>query len=109
MMSIELIDSTDRHLTRRMILAPGESTPWHTDPCRRFSVVMSGDQLTIEFAGNREPETFSVWRGMSGWDEPDACVHRAVNTGALPFVEVVTFLRTSADVDVQPTAHPSTG
>lgn len=39
-MTIEPISHSDALVIRRVILAPGEATPWHTDPCRRFTVVV---------------------------------------------------------------------
>jgi oxalate decarboxylase/phosphoglucose isomerase-like protein (cupin superfamily) len=39
---------------------------------------------------------------MADWDEPEDVVHRAVNTGATPFEEVVTFYRNAQGEDPQP-------
>jgi hypothetical protein len=44
-----------------------------------------------------------VHPGQAGWDEPDARVHRGVNTGAGPYEEVVTFFRDAPGVEPQPT------
>jgi quercetin dioxygenase-like cupin family protein len=78
-------------MIRRLVLEPGETMPWHTDSCHRFSVVVRGQQLTIEFRDTGEEIGVPVYPGMVGWDEPNAHVHRAVNTGSTTYEEVVTF------------------
>ena len=105
-MKIEILGSDDRQVTRRLTLEPGEMTPWHTDACRRYSVVLGGDRLAIEFLDAGYREEFPVHYGKSGWDEPDARPHRAVNTGLQTFIEVVTFLRPAPDVEIQPVFNP---
>jgi hypothetical protein len=101
--NVRVIESTDRYVVREMVLAPGEAMYWHVDPCRRFSVVLGGDRLSIEFMDPAAArEDFHVYRGLAGWDEPEPRVHRAVNTGREPFVEIVRFLRESASQVVQP-------
>lgn len=103
-MNIRTLEATDRYIVREMVLAPGEAMYWHVDPCRRFSIVLGGDRLAIEFLDSTPREEFAVYPGLSGWDEPEPRVHRAVNTGREPFVEVVRFLRQSASQVVQPEA-----
>jgi len=78
-------------MIRRLVLEPGETMPWHTDSCHRFSVVVRGQQLTIEFRDTGEEIAVPVYPGMVGCDEPTARVHRAVNTGSTTYEEVVTF------------------
>lgn len=104
-MRTELITQRDDLVIRRLVLEPGEAMPWHTDPCHRFSVVVRGEQLRIEFRDTGEQVTVAVHPGMAGWDEPDPRVHRAVNVGATPYEEVVTSFLGTAGIDPQP-EHP---
>jgi len=101
-MHIEVITARDDLVIRRAILEPGEATPWHVDPCHRFSVVVRGDGLTLQFRDDGATLAVDVWPGQAGWDEPEPRVHRAVNTGSLSFEEVVTFYVTSPGADPQP-------
>ncbi len=101
-MKLETITESDELVIRRMVLDPGEAMYWHTDSCRRFSVVVQGSRLAIEYRDNSEILEFDVHPGMADWDEPDCRMHRAINRGADPYEEVVTFYRRSADVDPQP-------
>lgn len=95
---------TDEHdlLVRRLVLEPGEAMPWHTDRCRRFTVVVRGDGLSIEFRDGGERVTVAVHPGLTGWDDPDDRVHRAVNSGTGPYEEVVVFRRDPPGVEPQP-------
>ena len=102
-MAIEVLSTRESLVIRRQTLAPGEATAWHRDPCERFSVVVRGQRLRIEYQDGTSEE-FAVAPGEAGWNEPEARVHRAVNVGAEPFEEVVTFHRSHSDEDVQPTA-----
>ena len=79
--------------------------PWHTDTCHRFSVIVRGQQLTLEFRDTGERMVVAVHPGMVGWDEPDSRVHRAVNTGSITYEEVVTFFLSVPRLDPQP-AYP---
>jgi quercetin dioxygenase-like cupin family protein len=85
-----------------MTLQPGEATPWHVDRCHRFTVVVRGERITIEYRGSPATVDVPVEPGQAEWDEPEDAVHRAVNTGDTPFEEVVTFYRAAADEDPQP-------
>lgn len=105
-MLTEEISSEPELVVRRLILQPGESTPWHIDACRRFSVVVSGDRLGIEFDGSAPALDVPVHAGLAGWDEPESRVHRATNTGATPYEEITLFLRSGPDIDPQPVAPP---
>jgi len=105
-MSVRELSVTADYVVREMRLEPGAVSVWHVDPCRRYSVVLAGERLAIEFAGVPEREEFPVYRGLSGWDEPEPRVHRAINTGSEPYVEVVTILRPAPDVEVQPERIP---
>src|SRR5215831_10900400 len=98
-MQAEVITRRDDLIIRRLVLEPGEAMPWHTDACHRFSVIVRGQQLTPEFREAGERMKVAVHPGMVDWDEPDARVHRAVNTGATTYEEVVTFLLTIPGLD----------
>lgn len=103
-MEIEQLTDTDGLVIRRMILNPNEAMYWHTDACRRFSVVVRGSRLAIEYKSSGKTVEFEVHPGMASWDEPDNRIHRAINKGDEIYEEVVTFYRTSPDVDPQPRA-----
>ncbi|MBM4204777.1 MAG: hypothetical protein FJ194_11595 [Gammaproteobacteria bacterium] len=106
-MSVLELSVTADCVVREMRLESGAVSAWHIDPCRRYSVVLAGDRLAIEFAGVPEREEFPVYRGLSGWDEPEPRVHRAINTGSESYVELVTFLRAVPNSDVQPEQSPA--
>ena len=108
-MRIEIISERDDLVIRRLILEPGEPMFWHTDICHRFSVVIRGERLRIEYRDTDERNEFDVAPGEAGWDAPEPRVHRAVNIGPGPFEEVVTFYRAARDVDPQPSAEGFTG
>ena len=101
-MTFEGVSICSEAIVRRMTLRVGEAMAWHVDPCRRYSVVLRGDELTIEFEGGAAPEVLSVHRGMAGWDDPEPRVHRAINSGAETYEELVTFLLPAPDVEPQP-------
>jgi hypothetical protein len=98
----EVITRRDDLVIRRLVLGPGESMPWHTDTCHRFSVVVRGEQLRIEFRDTGEQVAVAVHPGMAGWDPPEARVHRGVNTGADPYEEVVMFFLAPPGIEPQP-------
>ena len=101
-MQLETITEQDNLVIRRMTLSPGEPMYWHTDVCRRFSVVVSGEKLAIEYLDGNDDLNFPVHVGLCGWDEPDPRVHRAVNVGTVDYTEIVTFYRAHEAVDPQP-------
>jgi hypothetical protein len=101
-MTSETISQEERLVVRRHVLRPGEATPWHTDTCRRLTVVVSGDALTIEFRNGAESVSVPVSAGMADWDDPDERVHRGVNSGASDYEEVVVFFLPAPGVDPQP-------
>jgi hypothetical protein len=78
-------------MVRRMILEPGEATPWHIDPYHRVTVVVRGKALAIEFRDGGSPVRVEVMPGMPDWDEPSDRVHRAVNVGSVTYEEVAVF------------------
>jgi hypothetical protein len=98
----ETITERDDLLIRRMILAPGESGPWHVDVCYRFTVVVRGCRLTIEYKGSAAAVDVEVHPGLADWDAPEPRAHRAVNTGENVYEEIVTFYRSEAGIDPQP-------
>lgn len=100
----ELVSRDQRLLVRRLTLLPGQATPWHRDACRRLSVVVRGDRLTIEFRDGTDPIAVELAPGLAGWDDPEPRVHRAVNTGSTTFEEVTTFLLAPDLQDPQPIA-----
>ncbi|MBI1256830.1 MAG: hypothetical protein GC204_05120 [Chloroflexi bacterium] len=99
---MEVITKRDDLLIRRQILEPGEALPWHVDLCHRFSVVVRGDQLQIEFRETGETDTFPVHAGMADWDAPQAQVHRGINVGTTTYEEVVMFFLEPPGIDPQP-------
>ena len=106
-MKKEILSKRNNTLIRRLILEPGEALPWHTDLCTRFTVVVQGDALGLEFRDSGEIESFPVQPGLAGWDEPEPRVHRGVNVGTVPYEEVVIFFLDDADTDPQPEADPT--
>ena len=99
---VAIITKRDDLVIRRLVLEPGEATPWHTDSCHRFSVVVRGEELRIEFRATGQHINVAVHPGTADWDEPDARIHRGVNAGATPYEEVVTFYLDTPGSDPQP-------
>jgi quercetin dioxygenase-like cupin family protein len=91
-----------KYLVRRQRLQPGEATAWHRDPFHRVTVVLSGDQLRIEFRDTGQTLSCRVKAGDVDWSEPSDRVHRAVNVGEKVFEEVVIFFMDRDDADPQP-------
>ena len=101
-MRMEVITKRDNLLIRRQILEPGEALPWHVDLCHRFSVVVRGEQIRIEFRDSGENVLIEVHPGLADWDKPEAQVHRGVNVGATPYEEIVLFFLDPPNIDPQP-------
>lgn len=99
---MEVITQRDDLLIRRQILEPGEALPWHIDRCHRFTVVVRGEQLQIEFRETGEIVSIAVHPGMADWDAPEPRVHRGINMGATTYEEVVMFFLTAPGIDPQP-------
>lgn len=91
-------------LVRRLVLAPGESTPWHVDPFDRVSVVIRGEALAIEYRDGREAMRVEVVAGQTDRDAPTEAVHRAVNVGRTTYEEVTIFFLDRPDAVAQPIA-----
>jgi quercetin dioxygenase-like cupin family protein len=91
-------------LVRRLVLEPGEATPWHVDPFHRVTVIVRGEALAIEYRDGGEPERLEVGTGQADWDEPTERGHRAVNIGATTYEEVAIFLLDRPDAIPQPSA-----
>ena len=85
-------------------MEPGEALPWHTDLCHRFTVVVSGEALSIEYRDSGEVQTFPVRPGMADWDSPQPRVHRGINAGTVLYEEVIIFFLTEPDMEPQPEA-----
>lgn len=103
-MRTEIITRRDDIVIRRMVLEPSEAMPWHTDPCRRFTVVVRGELLRIEFRDSGKSVEVPVKPGQADWDEPEPRAHRGVNAGATTYEEVVTFYLQHPGADPQPAA-----
>jgi quercetin dioxygenase-like cupin family protein len=104
-MKSETITERADLMIRRHILEPGETLPWHTDLCHRFTVVVSGEALSIEYRHSGEVETFPVHPGMAGWNEPQPKVHRGINAGTVPYEEVIIFFLDESGMEPQPEAE----
>jgi hypothetical protein len=104
-MKVELITRREDLVIRRLVLEPGEAMFWHKDNCHRFTVVVRGSRLAIEFRDSSKIVEVVVSPGAADWDTPEEGVHRAINTGTETYEEVVTFYRTSSEVDPQPIAE----
>jgi hypothetical protein len=98
----EILTCRDDLVIRRLILEPGDAMPWHIDACDRFTVVVHGEALRIEFRDGGESATVRVYAGQADWDGPEERVHRAINAGSGPYEEIALFFRKSADVEPQP-------
>jgi hypothetical protein len=103
-MKTETISQRADLLIRRHILEPGEALPWHRDLCHRFSVVIRGQALSIEYRDSGEIEIFEVHPGMADWDAPQSKVHRGINIGKVPFEEVIIFFLSEPEMEPQPEA-----
>lgn len=101
-MQTETITERDDLLIRRHILEPGEALPWHVDLCNRFTVVVRGERIGIEFRDTGEVLPIDVHAGMTDWDKPEPRVHRGVNIGATPYEEVIMFFLDSPGMEPQP-------
>jgi hypothetical protein len=103
-MKSETITQRPDLIIRRHILEPGEALPWHVDRCHRFTVVVTGEALRIEYRDSGDVENFAVHPGMADWDEPQSKVHRGINTGSVPFEEVIMFFLDEPGLEPQPEA-----
>jgi len=99
-----LIHHRGNLVVRRLRLAPGEATPWHRDPFHRVSVVLSGDELGVEFRDDGKSHSESIKAGEVYWLEPSDRIHRAVNVGKQVFEEVTIFFMDRPDAVPQPEA-----
>ena len=104
-MSSETITERNDLIVRRHILEPGDALPWHTDRCHRFTVVVTGEALGIEYRDSGEIESVPVHAGLAGWDEPQPRVHRGINTGSIPYEEVIVFFLNEPGMEPQPEAE----
>ena len=97
----------DDVIIRKHILQPGEALPWHVDLCHRFTVVLKGEMLRIEYRDSDDVQTFAIHPGMTGWDKPEPKVHRGVNSGETPYEEVIIFFVDEPGIEPQPEQEPS--
>ena len=100
----ETISQQSNLIIRRHILEPGEALPWHTDLCRRFSVIIRGETIAIEYRDTKEIKPITVYPGLAEWDEPQAKVHRAINIGKVAYEEIIIFFVDKPDAEPQPLA-----
>jgi hypothetical protein len=103
MISETISERTDL-IIRRHILEPGEALPWHSDLCHRFSVVIRGTAIAIEYRDSKEIETITVYAGLADWDAPQPKIHRAINIGKVPFEEIIIFFIDKPGIEPQPEA-----
>ena len=98
----ETISQRTDLIIRRHILEPGEALPWHSDLCHRFSVVIRGEAIAIEYRDSKEIETIPVQAGLADWDAPQPKIHRAINIGKVPFEEIIIFFIDKPGMEPQP-------
>lgn len=89
-------------LVRRQRLESGASTPWHRDPHHRVTVVLSGQELSIEYRDGSPSVRIPVHPGQADWDEPSGRVHRGRNVGHGPYEEIAVFFLDHPDAHPQP-------
>lgn len=104
-MDEEILHRRSTTLVRRLRLEPGEATHWHRDACHKVTVVLEGDSLEIQYRDGAPADRFRVTPGQTDWDEPTDRVHRGVNRGSRPYVEIAVFLLDAPDVEPQPGPH----
>lgn len=104
-MTEETLNRRGTTLVRRLILEPGEATPWHIDPFDRVTVILRGEALAIEYRDGAGSQRFDVHPGQSDWDEPTERVHRAINVGASPYEEITIFFLDHPESTPQPRAE----
>jgi hypothetical protein len=103
-MKSETITERTDLIIRRHILEPGEALPWHVDRCHRFTVVVTGEALRIEYRDSKAAEEFPVRAGLADWDAPQPKVHRGINIGSVPYEEVIMFFIDEPGMEPQPEA-----
>ncbi|MGE5463363.1 MAG: hypothetical protein ACM3PS_08405 [Syntrophothermus sp.] len=101
-MKSETITQRDDLIIRRHILEPGEALPWHTDLCQRFTVVVTGEKLQIEYRDTGQIEEIRVQPGLADWDKPEPRLHRGINAGNVPYEEVIVFFIEEPGMEPQP-------
>ena len=108
-MKSETITERADLIIRRHILEPGEALPWHTDRCHRFTVVVRGEMIKIEYRDSDEVQSIPVHPGLADWDEPQPKVHRGINVGTVPYEEVIMFFMDEPGAEPQPEAGEPEG
>ena len=104
-MKSETITERDDLIIRRHILEPGEALPWHRDLCHRFTVVVTGEKLQIEYRDTGKIESIPIQPGLADWDKPEPRVHRGINAGTVPYEEVIVFFIEEPGMEPQPEAR----
>lgn len=89
-------------VVRRLVLEPGEATPWHVDPFHRVTVVVRGEALAIEYPDGSKAECVEACAGQAVWDAPTDRAHRAVNISAAVCEEVTIFFLDRPEAVPQP-------
>ena len=108
-MKSETITERADLIIRRHVLEPGEALPWHTDRCHRFTVVVRGELIRIEYRDSDEAQNIAVHPGLADWDAPQPKVHRGVNAGTVPYEEVIMFFLDEPGAEPQPEAGEPEG
>jgi quercetin dioxygenase-like cupin family protein len=104
-MIVETLIQRGATLVRRLVLEPGEATPWHVDPHHRVTVIVRGRALAIEYQDGGGTGRVEVAAGQTDWDAPTDRVHRAVNVAGETYEEVTIFFLDGSDEKVQPIAE----
>jgi hypothetical protein len=100
----ETISQRTDLIIRRHILERGETLPWHSDLCHRFSVIVHGEAIAIEYRDSEEIKTITMHPGLAEWDVPQPKVHRAINIGKVPYEEIIIFFIYRPNMEPQPEA-----
>jgi hypothetical protein len=98
----EIVCERGATTARRLVLEPGEATPWHVDPFHRVTVIVRGEAIAIEYRDGSRSGRIEVKPGMCDWDEPGEKVHRAVNIGSKTYEEVAVFFLDRPGATPQP-------
>src|SRR6266498_900387 len=104
-MKSETITERADLIIRRHILEPGEALPWHTDRCHRFTVVVTGEALRIEYRHSDKIENSAIHPGLAECDEPQTKVHGGINGGNVPYEEEIVFFIDELGMGPQPEAE----
>jgi hypothetical protein len=104
-LQLETITQRADLIIRRHILEPMEALLWHTDRRHRFTVVVRGEALRIR--DSDEVETLAVHLGFVDWDVPQPKIDCGINSGTVPYEEVIIFFIEEHGMEPQPDAGKS--